>query len=390
MLDKPLESVTLTEIQSLMDDAVPEGKTLEYKRDIPGQSQEDKKKLLRAICALANTAGGDLIYGIEEASGIPTGIPGIECADEDSLRLRFESSCREGIQPRLAQLHFRFIAVGTGRSVLIVRVKKSWNAPHRLGQDGHFYARNSSGTYQLDVGELRQVFALSESTIDRIRAFRTDRLIKIEDDAGPVSVVDGVKMVFHMIPFSAFASIPPQRIELTDSQRTTLDPIGQGGSSGGVNLDGYFRYVRTSNDQAKSYTQLFRSGVVECVASFSSIQNVSDRPVPSVFIETQLIRLTNAYRHTLSSAGVGSPFLFFLSFLGVHGSVLIAGGGPFSESATVTQRKTDALILPEIIAETDGFDAAQTLKPLFDSYWNAYGYEGSQNYDKSGKWIQRN
>ena len=50
----------------------------------------------------------------------------------------------------------------------------------------------------------------------------------------------------------------------------------------------------------------------------------------------------------------------------------------------------DTLILPEVMAEANEFDIAKTLKPLFDSYWNAYGYDGSQNYDQQGQWINRN
>ena len=388
MINKPLESITLADLESLKDNVVPEGKTLEYKRDLPSESPDEKRKMLRAICSLANTAGGDLIYGIEAKDGIPIDLPGVDSTNEDSLWLRIESSSRDGIQPRLSQLHLKFVPVSEGRAVLIIRVQKSWNAPHRLGQDGHFYGRNSAGGYQLDVGELRQAFTLPESVIDRIRAFRAKRLIKLEANSGPVALEDGLKMIFHMIPFSAFASSPPQRIELTNLQRMSFEPIGSSGSSGGVNLDGYYRYYGKSQDQAKTYAQVFRNGVVESVASFGPIQQMADRPIPSKYIETQLIRVTNIYRDALSTAGIEAPYFFFLSFLGVKDSKLLSGGNVFPETARLTERGTDSLILPETVAEAVGFDTAQTLKPLFDSYWNAYGYDGSQNYDESGQWIK--
>ena len=157
---------------------------------------------------------------------------------------------------------------------------------------------------------------------------------------------------------------------------------------GGVNLDGYYRYNGQSPDQAKTYAQFFRNGVVESVASFGPISNMADRPIPSEHIETQLIKVTNIYRNALSTAGIEAPYFFFLSFLGVKDSKLLVNGNVFPESAQLTERDTDSLILPETVADAVGFDIAQTLKPLFDSYWNAYGYDGSQNYDESGKWIK--
>ena len=233
MINKILESITLADLQSLKENEVAEGKTIEYKRDLPGESPDEKRKMLRAICSLANTAGGDLIYGIEAKDGIPIDLPGVDSSNEDGLRLRIESYSRDGTQPRLSQLHLQFVPISEDCAFLIIRVQKSWNAPHRLGQDGHFYGRNSAGGYQLDVGELRQAFTLSESLIDRIRTFRAERLIKLEANSGPVGLADGVKMIFHMILFSAFASSPPQRIELSSQQRMSFEPIGSSGLSGG-------------------------------------------------------------------------------------------------------------------------------------------------------------
>lgn len=236
MINKTLESITLEDLQSLKENEVPEGKTLEYKREIPGDAPEEKKKMLRAICSLANTAGGDLIYGIDAQNGIPVALPGIDSINEDGLRLRFENSCRDGIQPRLSHFHLKFIPVSEGRSVLIVRVQKSWNSPHRLGHDGHFYGRNSAGSYQLDVGELRQSFTLSEAVAERIRAFRADRLMKIGDGETPVPIVNHGTMVLHVVPLSAFASGGTERLSFAAQERNAFSPMGSSGWSINVNL----------------------------------------------------------------------------------------------------------------------------------------------------------
>ncbi len=46
----------------------------------------------------------------------------------------------------------------------------------------------------------------------------------------------------------------------------------------------------------------------------------------------------------------------------------------------------DRLILPEIIIDTFNVDHPKMLKPVFDSIWNACGWEGSINYDDKGRW----
>lgn len=78
MIPKPLESIVLEDIQGLIDNQVGETKTIEYKRDIPGNSDGDKVSFLRAVSSIANTAGGDVLYGVEALDGIPKGLPGLD------------------------------------------------------------------------------------------------------------------------------------------------------------------------------------------------------------------------------------------------------------------------------------------------------------------------
>ena len=43
-----------------------ESRYLDYKERLPGDSDEDKRELLADVTAFANTAGGDLLYGVRE------------------------------------------------------------------------------------------------------------------------------------------------------------------------------------------------------------------------------------------------------------------------------------------------------------------------------------
>jgi len=59
-------SIYEKDIQSLYDNGVPEGLYHEYKLEIYGNSDKDKKELLKDISSFANSFGGHLFIGVEE------------------------------------------------------------------------------------------------------------------------------------------------------------------------------------------------------------------------------------------------------------------------------------------------------------------------------------
>lgn len=68
--------------------ARPEGKQLEFKRDLSG-----RRNVLRTLCAFANTAGGTLVFGVED-SGTAAGI-----GDALAFEERLASIIHDGIAP---------------------------------------------------------------------------------------------------------------------------------------------------------------------------------------------------------------------------------------------------------------------------------------------------
>lgn len=85
MLYKKLEEIEVNDLQGLIDRRVRESSQLDFKEALPASDDKGKVEFLRDVTALANTNGGDLIYGIieeREADGTKTGIaastPGIE------------------------------------------------------------------------------------------------------------------------------------------------------------------------------------------------------------------------------------------------------------------------------------------------------------------------
>lgn len=371
MIPRPLDAITQDDLQQLIENRVNEGKTIEYKQALPGGSDGDKIKFLRAVSSLANTGGGDLIYGVEAPDGIPVAQPGLQEPNKDEIKLRLENLLRDGVEPRIPGIQFRFVSVGEDRAaVLIVRTRESWNAPHRvkLSGHGHFYGRNSSGAYPLDVGELRTAFTLSERIAERIRAFRADRLMKIEAGQTPVPIMTAATMIFHLVPLVAFSSSSPIRISFDRNEQGVFSPLGSSGWSANVNLDGYVLFTDRGRDN-NAYTQVFRSGVIEAVAAFQPWEE-EKLYLPAAWLEKELIEALPRFTQALINKDVRPPFYVFLSFLKARGYQLATSERFIARYDVLTDR--DSLILPEVEIEQTGFDSAAILRPLFDMLWNAF------------------
>jgi predicted HTH transcriptional regulator len=64
-----LADLTPADIQSLIDSEVAENLTLEYKQTLPAGGTDQKREFIYDIAALANQAGGDIVYGVVDRRG---------------------------------------------------------------------------------------------------------------------------------------------------------------------------------------------------------------------------------------------------------------------------------------------------------------------------------
>jgi predicted HTH transcriptional regulator len=78
---KALDQINKEVIEGLIANEVHELKSLDYKRDAIGNSDNERKEFLADVFSFANASGAFLILGIEATEGIPTKILGlkIEC-----------------------------------------------------------------------------------------------------------------------------------------------------------------------------------------------------------------------------------------------------------------------------------------------------------------------
>lgn len=391
MIDTPLDRVIYADIGRLVAERRAEGKTLDYKRDPYGNKDEDKKELLKDVSSFANTQGGDIVIGVDEDKGVPTTIPGVDVPDVDKEVLRLEGVIRGGLEPRV-ECAIRPVPTPDGRAVLVVRVRDSLLAPHRVvfgNKFGEFWARSSAGKYSMDTDELRRAFTLTDSVYGQIRAFRRGRVEQIAAGETPVPLMANGRLILHLVPVSSFRSRQLFDVAAMPQLGTLFPPMGASGWDHRLNLDGYVSYSGGKTAGAcRSYTQFFRNGIVEAVLADVVMQDKDEgKLLLADYYERTLSQEYQPFRRMMSGlreVGVQPPVWCFLTVAGVKGARIPTDNHFPDEDRTIDR---DTILLPECVIDDLAADSTTTLRPMFDLVWNASGFLRSFNFDKSGKWT---
>ncbi len=117
--------------------AQPEGKRLEFKRDL-----SSPKPLLRTLAAFANTAGGTLVIGVDDDRSIPG------LADPLLTESRLVNLVNDSISPSL--IPDIDIVRWRSTNVIVVNVHLSPSRPHQLSSNGTVYVRLGSSNRRAD------------------------------------------------------------------------------------------------------------------------------------------------------------------------------------------------------------------------------------------------
>lgn len=380
--NKQLDSITEADLQALVSNKVREVKTVEYKQALPGNSDGERREFLYDVSSFANASGGDLIYGMKEDDGVASEVSGLQVGNVDNEILRLESIIRTGIEPRIPGLSVHPVPLQSAGVAIVIRVPRSFALPHvvKYGGSFKFYSRNSAGKYQLDVAELRSLFALSETTAERIRNFRLERLGRIVAGESPVLSNKNPKIVLHVVPAGAFD--PAVRFDLSQLLDNTPKPIGAGGWNHRYNFDGFLSHAR-DHEGTFSYAQVFHHGSIEVVQASYIEAGRQDHPIRARVIENEIARHLSQYMNMQQKLGVEPPLFIMLSLLGVGGFRLSDSDYARGDSHPIDR---DDLIIPEVMVEEFGLNPHQVMRPVYDAIWNAGGYERDPSYDDKGNW----
>jgi hypothetical protein len=374
LFDKPLVQCSEADLLALIPGEL-EGKTLDYKRDPVGKTESEKKEFFYDVSSFANALGGHLIFGMDEKNAAATKLLGLSGINVDDETLRLEQMIRDGVRPPILGVQTTSVALASRNAVLVIRIPKSWNPPHQVTYQKafRFYGRDSNGKYQLDVDELRSIFALSATASERLKLFRIDRVAKIVAGDSPVPLSTGGKTVTHILPLSAFTSA--HAVNLNSASHAMLTLGGSGSLS--FNLEGVL--VSSYHSLRSRYAQFFRDGCIEIVDRFSDEADKRAQ-LPATAFENQIIEKLSSAMRLLHQLEIAPPIIIMITLLAMKGWGIATqwhtGSGTFDR---------DPIFLPELALESLNGNLADALKPLFDVVWNAAGLAGSPNYDNLGQ-----
>lgn len=380
--NKALGQVTLQDLQGLITAGATESPRLDFKRDTYGGADADRRELCYDVASFANGAGGDIVIGMDEANGAATAlVPHVGDADAEILRL--ESILTNGIQPRIAGLQVGKVVVPGGHA-LIIRIPRSWNAPHMvtLGGQQKFYVRGGAGKHMMDIQQIRNAVLGSETRDARIRAFRDERLGRIMAGDAPVAPFEnGGFLMVHIVPLASFE--PGRVVDLREVAQDPhrIRPLRAGGFNRRWNADGLVAYHRheVQGYRIATYTQVYRSGIIEMVMS----------PVRADMRlefgwQGRLIGRLQELLVTLNNIGAAPPYVLMLSLVGVRGTRITTD----AHAVDVQLIDRDVLILPDAVIEELGADIAKSIRPAYDALWNASGWPRCLGYHaQTGAWT---
>lgn len=389
MIDKPLHEVTRSALELLVETKAHEGRTLDYKRDLNIATDENKRELARDVSSFANAAGGDLVFGVEEAKddggknlGYPSKLVGVECPNFDASKQRLESIIRDNVDPRIQGIAIHKIDGFERGPVIVLRVPRSWNAPHMVTfqKQTHFFSRNNAGRHPLDVREIGAAFLAGAEISAQIRRFRDERIGRIIANETPVRLADNwPRLIVHVVPIGAASRERGLVLDAISRRQVYLEPLDQAsGWDGRYNLDGYVAYIGTPK-ASHSYSQAFRDDAIEGVSTVGS--DGSPREISGLGVERGVVAALKHYIPLMRKAGVDSPLSIHISLVGVNGCY-IAGDVRhlFGNAEHVVDR--DLLVLPDVLVESEAADLGTMLRPPLDALWQAGGHEGSPSYER--------
>lgn len=400
-LPERFDDIAAEDILRLVAEKTAECRTLEYKAKLMINTQDEKAEFLSDISSFANASGGEILFGITDerdgnsATGVPGEIVGLTIDTPASECNRVEQLIRDGIQPRLPALQVKAIEIPECGRVIVIRVGKSWIAPHMVAYANRtrFFSRNSStGKVQLDVQQIGAAFAEQRAIGERLRDWKANRISKAVSGTGPVEL-QGSRLLFHFIPASAIAEDGvtfPRIFDATGLEQVYGHNIAWSWPSKRYNADGLL-FVSHHSNNSQTYLQIFKEGMLEYGDGVALNRKTRIEAIDSQQLEYEIVGMFSNATNLLSGLAISEPIYTTLTLIGVKDRTLAlpTHGVNFNDKSHPFDR--DVILCPDVqirnTAETWPF--AETLLPIINSVWQAAGIEESP-FIRNGQWQVAN
>ncbi|RLD13204.1 MAG: transcriptional regulator, partial [Caldiserica bacterium] len=157
--------------------------------------------VLKAICAMANTKGGEVIVGVADNGKLK----GIEIDNKELERITQKIAGKLGLHPKIE------LKEKNGKKIIVITVQRS-NVP--ISFNGKYYERVGNTTREMKPEKLRQFFLKKENwdslineeaTFDEIDEETVKMFIRMANEKGRLTVFDentDTKTIFEHLKLS--------------------------------------------------------------------------------------------------------------------------------------------------------------------------------------------
>ncbi|MGJ4945040.1 AlbA family DNA-binding domain-containing protein [Bradyrhizobium sp. HKCCYLS1011] len=154
----PPEFKALSDFQAMVDAQVEETLTLEYKASPAlARGSKDIEELCKDVSAMANSAGGRIIYGIEEDKKTHKPVRVDEgVRDEKITREWIHQILSSNIQPRIERVRVTRVELSPGGYGFVIDVEPTVNGPHQA-PNKKYYKRFELEAKAMDDYEIRDI-----------------------------------------------------------------------------------------------------------------------------------------------------------------------------------------------------------------------------------------
>lgn len=391
LLGKPVKDFTPQDIDQLIEAKVAESKRLDYKETLPGRGDDDRKEFLADASSFANTAGGVIVFGVEEErdvnnnkTALPKCIKPLQGSPADAETLRLEQIVRSGLEPQLSGIEFKAVEV-QGGFVLLMGIERSIASPHRViyQNSSRFWMRGNSGKAQMSIQELRRAFMEKHEWQKEVEDFRHERLLKIFRGEVIPGLWASCSLVFHAFPLGRMDTMRSAQ-EVKKAAGPFLDGVYRELSIT-FNLDGLLMFQELGRKDI--YIQFFRNGAMELYRSdlLRNEERAEDRVIMGQYLEHIVMDATQLYIEMMANLDMGLPIVICLSLNGTKGVPIF-----YSAMAKPPGRNgfdRAEVLVPGCVVESLDVPLEQSLKYPIDIIWQAAGWSGSPDFTK--RWTEK-
>jgi hypothetical protein len=373
----------------LVGDQVQERDTVEYKRDMYGNSDDDKREMLKDITSMANHRGGYIVIGVEaDGEGIPTNVIGIETGNHVE---RIRNCCLDNVDKRIVGLDVEDVPLSNGRVVIVISVPESINAPHMVIYKGlnQFWKRHGRQKDKMTIDEIGEAFDKRLSNLNRLDRFLFMRKAEILESIGEQTC-----MVISASPTYLSDEII---FNLHDEnlRKMILNPPHLAGGMGDIfcgqphpTIDGLKADQSTpyhNNPSFDKYIEVFSNGYIEfgCKIAMGHTDKYFAGQADTALIVNFMRFIQDVYEHYLPLR----PLVVNFSIYNANGMWLAASMNSDGDSRVKWQKQH--LELGKFYAENISEKRKLLTKAICDHLYQAFNRERCNLFDDAGTFPTR-